>query len=414
MIFPKPSLRVFSLALACVASAAALPAQDYRTHGPDGEVDPCGYPDTTSAAYKALAASNWGYGYDSLKADLALWGASPYVRIDSAGASVRGRALYVVSIEDTATPAAPRLRVWIHARTHPSEVQGTWVTNEIVRILLSASPLAETLRGHCVFNIMPMYNPDGVELQRPRENANGVDLESNWSFPPGEPEVQVLRGTFERLMAEPNPILIALNMHSSYECTRYFVYHAESGTSPSYAALEQQFIGSVTATYPGRFEPWDYFVSWTSVAPTRYPESWFWYNHGETVLALTYEDGNCPQAGGFDSTAYALLSGIRSQLLGPAGVEAHRSMPPGFALLQSYPNPMNPGTTFVIHLPEEAHVRIVLYDILGREVRLLLDEPREAGRHEVRFDGEGLATGTYICRLWAGDRTAARKLLLLR
>ncbi len=60
-----------------------------------------------------------------------------------------------------------------------------------------------------MFNIIPMYNPDGVELGYGRENANGVDIESNWDKPVLEPEVQVLKGLFEKFMAEPNPTLPA-------------------------------------------------------------------------------------------------------------------------------------------------------------------------------------------------------------
>ncbi|MEK7251075.1 MAG: M14 family zinc carboxypeptidase, partial [Bacteroidota bacterium] len=285
--------------------------------------DPCGYPDTSSAQYKSDALMNWGYSYDSLRADLARWSQSPFVRIDSVGATVQNRAMYVLTIQDTSVLPFARKRIWIHARTHPNEVQGTWVTNEIIKLLLSNSPIAMRLRDSCIFNIMPMYNPDGVELARPRQNANGIDLESNWSANPPQPEVQVLRRVFTQLMSQPNPIRVALNMHSALACRRYFVYHAASGTSNLFATMQQDYIGFVRSHFPGGIEPYTYFVSWTSnPPPTVYPESWFWYNHREAVLANTYEDKNCTAAGGFDTTAAAILRGAGDYLgvFGPTNV----------------------------------------------------------------------------------------------
>ena len=379
--------------------------------------DPCGLPDTTSPSYKLAAASNWGYGYDSLLADIQRWRESPFVQLDSIGTSVQGRTLYVVTIEDTARSPLPRKRVWMHARTHPGEVQGTWVTNETVAILLDDSPLARRLRQECTFSVLPMYNPDGVELGRARQNANGVDLESNWDVLPGEPEVQALRNHFGVLMAQANPILVALNMHSSVACVRYFVGHAATGTSPAFVDLQVQFIDAVRAGFPGGIEPWSYFVTWQNDAPTVYPESWFWYNHRESVMALTYEDMNCASSGAFDRTARALLGGIGEYVGIPpitsiAG--AIEGAPAAFALAQNYPNPFNPTTTIDFTLPEARYVVLAVYDLLGRQVARPVDGGRGAGSHRVRFDAGGLAAGTYLYRLVAGEYRAARRLVLLR
>ena len=121
-----------------------------------------------------------------------------------------------------------------------------------------------------------MYNPDGVELGYARENANGIDIESGWDDIPLEPEVAILKNRFIELMIPmPNPVKIALNMHSAYSCTRYFVYHDEVGTSENYGILEQQFIGGIQSDFPGGFENWDYFVSWSSGTQDQYLESWW-------------------------------------------------------------------------------------------------------------------------------------------
>ncbi len=378
--------------------------------------DPCGLPDTTTAEYRLAAALNWGYGFDSLKADLARWGLSPFVRIDSIGATVQNRPIFMLTIEDTVPTFSPRKRVWIHARTHPNEVQGTWVTNEIIRQLLSPSALGEKLRKACVFNIVPMINPDGVELSKARQNAHNIDIESNWTAVPGEPEVQTLRHTFTTLMATENPIRIALNMHSAYGEVRYFVYHTDKGTSAAYAAVEQRFINEVRAYFPGGIQPYTYFQSWTSAPAQQYPESWFWLNHGANVLALTYEDMNSPNARAFDTTAAAILAGIADELAGgtPTEVVADRTLPASFSMSQNYPNPFNPSTSITLSVTDRGVADVRIYDVMGREVTILLHDRVEPGRYALRWDARGMASGTYICRAVSGGRSVAIRMLLVR
>ena len=108
----------FTLLMIC-AAVVQVRSQHLPLPG-NAAVDPCGYPDTTSPAYKLAALGNWGYGYDSLLADIARWKKSPFVRLDSIGSSVQQRTLWMLTIQDTATPATPRKRIWFHARTHPA------------------------------------------------------------------------------------------------------------------------------------------------------------------------------------------------------------------------------------------------------------------------------------------------------
>ena len=382
-----------------------------------GQSDPCGYPDTSSMEFKIAASGNWGYGYDTLKYDLSQWKLSPFATVDSVGATVQNRAMYVITIQDTsADPQNTRQRIWMHARTHPGEVQGTWVVNEIIKQLLAGTPIANTLRKRYVFNIMPMYNPDGVELGNARENANMIDIESNWNAASPQKEVLVLRGQFQKYTAMPNPMKFMLNIHSAYACTRYFVYHAPGGTTPSFAAKERRFIAYARSYFPNAIEDYPYYTSWTSAPATQYPESWCWANFKEKIMAMTYEDGNCASASKFDSTANAILRGIDAYLQDTTAVQ---SVPPAvlpqqYLLAQNYPNPFNPSTTIAYELPHRGDVSLDVFDLLGRRTAVLAEGMQDAGRHTVTVDGSRWSSGVYLYRLRYDGRTEVRTMQLIQ
>ncbi len=80
----------------------------------------------------------------------------------------------------------------------------------------------------------------------------------------------------------------------------------------------------------------------------------------------------------------------------------------------NYPNPFNPTTTIAFELATPAHVNVTVYDILGREVATLLDEPHAAGQVQVRFDAGTAPSGLYFCRITAGDVVETRKMMLMK
>jgi Secretion system C-terminal sorting domain len=82
--------------------------------------------------------------------------------------------------------------------------------------------------------------------------------------------------------------------------------------------------------------------------------------------------------------------------------------------MQNYPNPFNPTTIITFELPTSPHLSLTVCDILGREVSLLVNEKKDAGVHEVKFDAAGLASGVYFYRLVAGSYVDTRKLLPIR
>ncbi len=89
-------------------------------------------------------------------------------------------------------------------------------------------------------------------------------------------------------------------------------------------------------------------------------------------------------------------------------------LPGSFMLYNNFPNPFNPTTVIRYQLPVSSVVRLGVYDLLGREVSVLVNDRKDAGIHEVKFDGRGLSSGVYFYRLTAGSYVQTRKFLLVR
>ncbi|MFO8029729.1 MAG: phosphodiester glycosidase family protein [Cyclonatronaceae bacterium] len=95
-------------------------------------------------------------------------------------------------------------------------------------------------------------------------------------------------------------------------------------------------------------------------------------------------------------------------------VDDEPNLPERYQLAQNYPNPFNPDTRIRFDLPEQAHVRLTVYDILGRPIRVLVSEERQPGTYNITFDATGLASGTYIYELSAGDYIRRKKMMLIK
>lgn len=105
------------------------------------------------------------------------------------------------------------------------------------------------------------------------------------------------------------------------------------------------------------------------------------------------------------------------EILMPTGVEDDQfesSLPANYALAQNYPNPFNPSTIISFALPRAGNVSLDVFNILGQQVLTLLDEHREAGVHQIEFDGANFPSGIYFYRLEHADGSTTRKMTLVK
>ena len=99
--------------------------------------------------------------------------------------------------------------------------------------------------------------------------------------------------------------------------------------------------------------------------------------------------------------------------------EEATSLPVEFALSQNYPNPFNPATEIKFALPENAHVKIEIFNVLGQKVRTLVDAHMDAGYQSIVWDGtdrsgRSVSSGVYLYRMQAADKTFTKKMLMLK
>ena len=89
-------------------------------------------------------------------------------------------------------------------------------------------------------------------------------------------------------------------------------------------------------------------------------------------------------------------------------------MPTKYNLNQNFPNPFNPTTTISYSIPKECFVIVKVYDLLGREVKSLVNEEKIAGNYSVQFNGNSLVSGIYFYKLQAGNFIQTKKMVLLK
>ena len=120
-----------------------------------------------------------------------------------------------------------------------------------------------------------------------------------------------------------------------------------------------------------------------------------------------------------NSFGWGPYSEIRTFEVQTTSVEEGSNLPNAFALNQNYPNPFNPSTSISYELPKPENVRIIVYDLTGRQVRELVNERKQTGSYTVLWDGNNqqgrlVASGLYVYQIRAGGFSQTLKMLFMK
>jgi len=111
---------------------------------------------------------------------------------------------------------------------------------------------------------------------------------------------------------------------------------------------------------------------------------------------------------------YAANAAIIADTTDITDVKTNKLLPTEYSLQQNYPNPFNPTTTINYSIPKSGFVKIIVYDVLGREVTIIVNENKPVGNYSVKFDAGKLSSGIYIYTIHANDFVQSKKMILMK
>ncbi len=152
---------------------------------------------------------------------------------------------------------------------------------------------------------------------------------------------------------------------------------------------------------------------------TDFGDSWVKSGASQSsIVGFSVVNSTCVWAGGLDYAILRTDQGDQS----PTFVQqdlSNGSGADGFSLLQNYPNPFNPSTTIKYRLPSSEPVRVTVFDVLGRQVKVLVDARQPKGWHQVNWDGQNnentrVSSGIYFYQIHYGNFNETKKMIILK
>ena len=261
------------------------------------------YPQT-----KVWIAMFYPYSFSDLQTYIDQIRGNRYLNIETPGTTQEGRPVYVLKLTDPDIPVTSKKRVFMHARTHPAETPPSFLIEGMINYLLSGTVESDELLASFEFYIFPMQNVDGVIAGNYRSTPKSENLEIMWYFDSSTPlnlsadvppEISIIHQYAKNLMNDGGPpVTIALNLHSSNsepDIRPFFFPHFGSelqGYLPVEASLWTKQLNFISyVTYHHGFNMIEPVVQegGSSFAAKKYPESWWWANYHDQVMAMTME-----------------------------------------------------------------------------------------------------------------------------
>jgi alpha-glucosidase (family GH31 glycosyl hydrolase) len=230
---------------------------------------------------------------------------------------------------------------------------------------------------------------------------------------------------------------LILNIYPSDNLTAEFTLYEDDGLTLDYQignfaetyfeqSLSNQtlsiFIGQSIGSFSGKVNERTYLSEVHLIAGV--PSS-VYKNGSELIIRNSYPDlRNNPEGYYYDHQKHLLYIQIIcstdssyliiAENVALGNVKYQSAVPNSFALSQNFPNPFNSSTRIIFKIGEDGEVTLKVYDILGREIMVLVNEYKTAGTYEVSFNAGSLSSGVYYYQLAAGSFLQTRKLTFLK
>ena len=136
--------------------------------------------------------------------------------------------------------------------------------------------------------------------------------------------------------------------------------------------------------------------------------TWQLYNAGLQSL-YGFILAQAPNGGNYATSGDGVFKSTGTTDVGNDGTAVNN-----FQLEQNYPNPFNPSTKISYNLPDQQHVSLKVYDVLGNEVTILVNEVKSAGSHSIDFNASQLGSGVYFYKLQAGNFSETKSMILIK
>jgi photosystem II stability/assembly factor-like uncharacterized protein len=184
---------------------------------------------------------------------------------------------------------------------------------------------------------------------------------------------------------------------SGFQSTTFYDFKFLKGTETGILVGDNFGTGVI-------FKTADFGRSWIKTLVIPYPSN---YNL-QAVQAQSSD--NWFVCGGW--TSAVLLNTTNGGTVGLSGNQT--IVPEKYSLYQNYPNPFNPSTSIKFDIPESDKVRLVIFDMTGKEIGELVNEKLEAGTYEYNFDASSLSSGVYFYRLESGNLSFSKRMMLIK
>ena len=275
--------------------------------------------------------------------------------------------------------------------------------------------------GHSALLINPGYDPPVIVFYSGQVGSFAQATSSSGLYPAGQVKdymatsffgsegylFDAVSGTLVNFPGEFGRSKLGTRAFIHWDAAR--VAHGYNIASRQWATVQMEADGLMTEV-----EDWIGLVP-SYHGPTSFGQYYAYNGLYDCWVPLTPEGG---YAGQMVGSRIALvvrttkLYAFDPELL--TGITSTEGVPGAWRLEQNYPNPFNPTTVVSYQLPVSSDIRLVVYDLLGREVAVLANERKPAGTYQATFDATGLASGVYVYRLTAGQFVRSMKMTVVK